>query len=81
MRNIFYFGRKNHYGVRLIKDVKNMCDCVSGYTMRYYNVDTMERLGSSPNILAEKNYEPNAVILDSNVDSTAIALIDRKSVV
>ena len=77
MRNIFYFGRKNHYGVRLIKDVKNMCDCVSGYTMRYYNVDTMERLGSSPNILAEKNYEPNAVILDSNVDSTAIALIKR----
>lgn len=77
MRNIFYFGRKNHYGVRLIKDVKNMCDCVSGYTMRYYNVDTMERLGSSPNISAEKNYEPNAVILDSNVDSTATALIKR----
>lgn len=29
MRNVFYFGRKNHYGVRLIKNVKNMCDCVS----------------------------------------------------
>ncbi|MCX4367823.1 MAG: hypothetical protein OSJ67_07545 [Clostridia bacterium] len=55
MRNVFYFGRKNHYGVRLIKNVKNMCDCVSGYITRHYNVDTIERLGSSPNILADKN--------------------------
>ncbi len=63
MRRIFYFGRKNHYGLRQTKNTKNMCDCVSGYLMRYYNVDTKERLGSSPNIFVEKNYKhKNSVV-------------------
>ncbi len=56
MKQIAYFGRKNHYGLRLYKNRKNRIDCVSGYLSRYINIDKVERRGSSSNIYIDKPY-------------------------
>ncbi len=50
MKQIAYFGRKNHYGLRLYKLRKNKIDCVSGYLSRYININEVARRGSSTNI-------------------------------
>lgn len=56
MKQVAYFGRKNHYGLRLYKNRKHKIDCVSGYLSRYTPIDKVERRGSSVNIYLDKPY-------------------------
>ncbi len=70
MKQIAYFGRKNHYGLRLYKLRKNKIDCVSGYLSRYININEVARRGSSTNFyvndLKSENIELKDKVFEAN---------------